>query len=132
MSELELIPGADPPIVVGYCQLCEMPVERFVMDVLTSWYYVGIHAKCCGKTQSIRITKEELFRIKAGNEKLFMITRKGSSQQIRGMVTGQVGYKRADVKDPPKAPPQKFTEADKNTKAYKRIVAAFKKAGHLK
>lgn len=79
-----LKPGADPPIVTPYCSFCDMPAERFCMDVLTSPYYVGIHAQCCGKTQSVRISVEELFRIKRTNDKLYVVVGKGRAQGIRG------------------------------------------------
>lgn len=82
-------------MIVGYCARCDMPVERFCMDVLTSPYYVGIHAQCCGASSSMRISLEEIFRIKRNNEKLYIITSKTRGQGVASMVKGQIGYTRA-------------------------------------
>lgn len=75
--------GGAPPMVTPYCSLCDMPVERFCMDVVTSPYYVGIHAQCCGKTSSTRIPIEEFFRIKRTNAKLYVIVGKHRTQGVR-------------------------------------------------
>lgn len=81
---LILKPGQDPPLITPYCGLCDMPAERFCMDVVTSPYFLGIHATCCGKTSSARIPIEEVFRIKRTGEKFYVVTRKGSAQGLRG------------------------------------------------
>lgn len=77
-----LRPGCEPPLIVPYCQLCDMPVESFCMDVVTSPYRAGIHASCCGKTSSAYLPIEEIFRLRRTNEKFFVITRKGSFQRV--------------------------------------------------
>ena len=67
-----------------------MPVERFCMDVISSPYYVGIHASCCGSTSSMRISVEEVFRLKRTNEKLYIIASKTRGQGIQSMARGQL------------------------------------------
>ncbi len=89
-----LRPGADPPTITPYCARCDMPVERMCMDVLTSPFHIGIHAQCCGATASIRISVEEMFRIKRTNEKLYVITSKTRGQGVRSMVGGQIAFSR--------------------------------------
>lgn len=82
---LILIPGAPPPPLVPYCQLCDMPVERYQMDLIRgSGDHIGIHAQCCGVTSSMRIgivAYREL--IATPKAKLFVIVRKGSLAGIR-------------------------------------------------
>lgn len=78
-----LKPGAEPPILVPYCSFCELPVEYFNFDVVSSPYYVGIHGHCCDHSNSIRLPVEELFRLKRSKEKLFLIVARGRNQQRR-------------------------------------------------
>jgi len=80
-----LRPGADPPIITPYCMVCDMPVERMQFDVVTSPYYIGIHAQCCGKTSSLRLPIEEMFRMKRSKEKLYIIVAKHRMQGLRSM-----------------------------------------------
>lgn len=83
MANVILRPGADPPMFIPFCGLCEMPVEGFSMDVVTSPYYVAFHARCCGKTQSMRISVDEAFQAKRENRKIYAIVPKGRVQGIR-------------------------------------------------
>lgn len=93
-----LRPGTEPPMITPYCSRCDMPVERFCMDVVTSPFHVGIHASCCGATSSVRISLEELFRVKRTNEKLYVITSKTRGQGVRSVVGGQISYVRPPLK----------------------------------
>lgn len=83
MSEpLILVPGQDPPLITPYCRSCDVPVERFCMDVVTSPYYVGIHGECHGVTMSARLPVEEVFRLKRTNAKFYLIVGKGRAQGV--------------------------------------------------
>lgn len=81
MSLLEV--GALPPVIVPYCGICDCPVERMSIFPNRSVYYLEIEGKCCGKAQGIRISIEELYRIKRSNEKLYLVVGKGHVQTIR-------------------------------------------------
>ena len=52
-------PGGAPPFVSPHCRVCRIPVERFTIDPISSWYYLGIQAQCHGKTSGIRIPVEQ-------------------------------------------------------------------------
>ena len=79
-----LRPGASPPVIVPYCARCDMPVERLQFDVVSDPYRMGIHAQCCGATSSVRISIEEVYRLKRSNEKLYVISAKTHGPGIRG------------------------------------------------
>jgi hypothetical protein len=86
--------GAEPPMITPYCHRCDMPVERFCMDIVSSPHHVGIHASCCGTTASLRLTVEQFFRARQTNEKVYVITSKTRGQGVQSMVKGQIGYTR--------------------------------------
>jgi len=89
---LILQPGSEPPMIVPWCRSCDMPVEKFAMDVVTSPYYVGIHASCHGVTSSMRLSVEDLFRAKRTGEKLYVITKaQGLGAPKRGSYMGHHG-----------------------------------------
>lgn len=75
-----LIPGARPPFVVPYCRLCDLPVERFTVLPVKSAYYVELEAQCCGRTQGIRMSVDELMRAKRGGEKIYAVAKVGHYQ----------------------------------------------------
>jgi len=52
-------PGGAPPMFSPHCRKCGVPVEKFEIDPISSWYYVSIEASCHGKTQGIRIPAEQ-------------------------------------------------------------------------
>ncbi len=91
---MSLIVGAHPPIVTPYCGLCRQPVERFQMDVVTSPYYVGIHAHCCGRTSSMRVSIDEVRRLRQTNDKLWAVMAKGRIQGIRPLPKLALSYER--------------------------------------
>ena len=78
-----LVPGALPPVIIGYCGICDRPCERLSIFPNHSVYYIEIEGKCCGKSQGIRISVEERFRLKRSNEKLYLVVGKGHEQEIR-------------------------------------------------
>lgn len=78
-----LVPGSYPPTIVPYCQRCDQPVERLTFDPISSPYYIGIHAQCCGQTSSVRMPVEEMFRLKRTNEKFYIIVGKHRTQGLR-------------------------------------------------
>lgn len=82
---LILIPGAPPPPLTPYCQRCDMPVERFCMDLVgKDASHIGIHASCCGQSSSTRISLTAYRELVATpGAKLFVIVRKGSQAGIR-------------------------------------------------
>lgn len=81
---LILRPGDDPPMLTPYCQICTMPVERFRLDVITSPHHIGIHANCCSRESSTRITTQVFLEMMATGQKLYVIVKKGSSAGLRG------------------------------------------------
>lgn len=83
MGNAILRPGADPPMFTPYCLRCDMPVERFCMDVVASPYYVGFHASCCGYTQSCRVSVDEAFQAKREGKKIYVIVPPGRAQGVR-------------------------------------------------
>lgn len=72
--------AAPPPFVVPYCRRCSLPVERYAFKDTLNIHYVTIEAECCGRYQGIRISMQEAMRLKATNDKLFVITQKGRYQ----------------------------------------------------
>jgi len=63
MADTAIIrPGSNPPLVSPHCRKCNIPVEAFEIDPVSSWYYLGIEAICHGKTQGIRIPAEQALR----------------------------------------------------------------------
>ena len=83
MSDLILKPGDIPPTITPYCQRCDMPVERYCMDLADGTQRIGIHASCCGQTSSTRIDFSVYRRLMAEGGKLYVIVRKGSQAGIR-------------------------------------------------
>lgn len=72
-----------PPWVIPYCRLCDQPVERFTLGNPTNDFHaVTVEAECCGKTQGIRVTHDELMRVKRLGEKLWCVVRKGQAQGL--------------------------------------------------
>lgn len=86
---LILIPGQSPPLLTPYCQRCDMPVERYRMDVVGSdGSKIGIHASCCGYHSSTRIGVSAYLEImNSPGAKLYVIVRKGSQAGIRNRKT---------------------------------------------
>jgi hypothetical protein len=83
-----LKPGQDPPTVTPYCQICGLPVERYQMDVVgaaTGSGHIGIHAQCCDRTSSTRISLDVYLEMIATGKKLFVIVRKGSHAGLRSL-----------------------------------------------
>ena len=78
-----LVPGALPPVIIPFCGICDNPCERLSIFPNRSVYYLEIEGQCCGKHQGIRISIEELYRIKRNNEKLYLVVGKGHTQEIR-------------------------------------------------
>lgn len=79
------MPGDDPPEIVPYCQICDQPVQDVCMDVVKSGSedVIGIHAECCGKQSSTRITLAVYRELLATGAKLYVIVRKGSQAGLR-------------------------------------------------
>lgn len=75
--------GTNPPLITPYCRRCDMPVERFQMDVVKSPFYVGIHAQCCGYTQSSRVSIDEVFRLQRTNDKFYAVVPPQFDQGIK-------------------------------------------------
>lgn len=71
-------------MITPYCQRCDMPVERFRLDVLKDSEHIGIHSACCGQESSTRITKAVYLEMLATGKKLYTIVRKGSEAGLRG------------------------------------------------
>lgn len=71
---MALIPGATPPMITPFCGICDMPVEKFCMDVVKSPYYIGLHCQCCGRTQSSRVSIDDAFEAKRTNAKVYGIS----------------------------------------------------------
>lgn len=67
-------PGGQPPLVHPHCRKCGVPVERFTIDPISSWYYLGVDAQCHGKTQGIRIPVEQALRGRTTGEVIWMFT----------------------------------------------------------
>jgi hypothetical protein len=82
---LILIPGQAPPPLIPYCQRCDMPVERYCMDLVgKEGSHIGIHAQCCGQTSSTRIALAAYLELmNTPGAKLVVIVRKGSWAGIR-------------------------------------------------
>lgn len=91
---MSLIVGAHPPIVTPYCGICRMPAKRFQMDVVSSPYYVGIHASCCDRTSSMRVSIDEVRRLRMTNDKLWVVMAKGRMQGIRPFPRLALSYER--------------------------------------
>ena len=89
-----LIPGTEPPPITPYCWFCQLPAKRCCFDLLSSTYYVGIHAACCNHTSSYRMPIEKLYEARATNKKVFVITPKNSVQGLKPL-RGQLSYVRA-------------------------------------
>jgi len=77
-----LVPGAQPPFLVPYCCLCELPVERFTYMPVKSPYYVDIEAQCCNRTQGMHLSVDKLLQVKRSNAKLFLVTKAGRYQGV--------------------------------------------------
>lgn len=81
---LILKPGDDPPTITPYCAICQLPVERYTLDVVTSPYHIGVHAHCCDRTSSTRIATSVYLEMMATGQKLYVIVKKGSTAGLRG------------------------------------------------
>lgn len=79
-----IVPRMEPPWVFPYCGICDLPVERFQMEVPVTDFRVGITGECCGKQQSRWITQAEVHRLRMTNEKLYLVVPTGRTQEIRG------------------------------------------------
>lgn len=55
-------PGGRPPLVTPHCRRCNVPVETFTIDPISSWYYLGIDATCHGKTIGIKVPAEQAIK----------------------------------------------------------------------
>ncbi len=95
MDEPVLIPGSEPPMVTPYCFRCQLPAERVCFDVVSSPYYVGIHAQCCGHTSSMRLPIEKLMEARATGMKVYVLTPRTSQQGLRPLPTSPLSYTRA-------------------------------------
>jgi len=91
---VSLIVGAQPPIITPFCSICGLPAERFVMDVVKSPYYVGLHVHCCDRTSSMRVSIDEVRRLRMTNEKLWVVMPKGRTQGIRALPKLALSYER--------------------------------------
>lgn len=91
---MSLVVGANPPIVTPFCSICRLPVERFQLDVVKSPYYMGVHAQCCQRTSSMRVSIDEVRRLRATNDKLWVVMAKGRVQGIRPLPKLALSYER--------------------------------------
>lgn len=81
---LILQPGTDPPALTPYCAICQLPVERFTLDVVTSPHHIGLHCQCCDRVSSTRIATSVYLEMLATGKKLYCIVPKGSVAGLRG------------------------------------------------
>ena len=79
-----LRPGGDPPLLVPYCMVCDMPVEKFTFDVISSPWVLGISGHCCDRTQGARVPIEDVYRMKRTGEKFYLVVKSGRTQGLRG------------------------------------------------
>lgn len=52
-------PGGAPPMFSPHCRKCGVPVEKFEIDPISSFYYVSLEVACHGKTTGLRIPAEQ-------------------------------------------------------------------------
>lgn len=69
------------PLVRPYCRICGCPTEQYTR-VVPKDDVLEIDAHCCGKQMGRRITIEELRRIHATNEKLWLVVGRHQTQSI--------------------------------------------------
>lgn len=55
-----LEPGFAPPLLSPHCHKCQLPVERFTVDYVSSPYYAGIQFECHGSTGGMKVPHEEV------------------------------------------------------------------------
>lgn len=55
-------PGAAAPLINPHCRVCNLPVERFEIDPVSSFFYCSLEAECHGVTSGIRIPAEQAVR----------------------------------------------------------------------
>ena len=90
-----LIPGSEPPFVMPYCWDCRLPAYRVVFDIVSSPYYIGVHAQCCNRTSSVRVPIEDMYRMRATNEKYYVLTPKNRMHGLRELPKSEFSYTRA-------------------------------------
>jgi len=78
-ADVILKPGGDPPFVVPFCASCNMPVERFTIDPVSSVFRMSIQAECHGKTEGAHVSVDELFERKRTGRKIVMFRRPGAN-----------------------------------------------------
>lgn len=96
---MSLKPGR-PPWIVPFCRFCDLPVELFTILDVKSPYHVEIDAQCCGRTQGVRISVEQLLHVKRTQEKLYVVVGPRRSQGVYQM-------RRADAPKQSAAPKKK-------------------------
>lgn len=84
-----LRPGAAPPTIIGYCEICGEPVERMQLGI-TSEFHIIVDAQCCGQTSGTRITLEGYKKLQRTGEKLFVIAKPKGVQGIKSRVRGSL------------------------------------------
>lgn len=63
MRDTKIIrPGGAAPLIQPHCRKCNLPVESFEVDPVSSFFYMSIEAICHGKTHGIRIPAERALK----------------------------------------------------------------------
>ena len=78
-----LLPGTAPDDLVPWCARCDMPVERYQLDLVNESGDIGVHASCCGQTSATRVPLSMYLQMKATGARLYVIVRKGSQAGLR-------------------------------------------------
>jgi|GEM_PF-4313432 len=55
----EIIPGERPPLISPHCWQCQLPVERFTLDFISTPFYLSVQFQCHGRTGGTKIPAEE-------------------------------------------------------------------------
>ena len=63
-SRSSLEPGQSPPLMYPNCWQCQVPVEVFEVDLVTSPYYASLEVQCHGKTQGMRVPHDEVIALR--------------------------------------------------------------------
>ncbi len=63
MRDTKIIrPGGAAPLIQPHCRKCNLPVESFEVDPVSSYFYCSIEAQCHGVTSGIKIPAEQAVR----------------------------------------------------------------------